>query len=221
MGFKWLALNLHLLEFDPLRATSYIPLPTYIHSRKAVINIKNKDEKCFQWAVIAGLYGDSRPSYHDRVSHYQKEFNLQGISFPMALKDVPKFETVNNVSISIYGYQEGKEDQERITYPLKVSKEVKDHVNLLLIADDDTNHYCFIKKFGRLGGSQYNKDNHKTYFYTFCLHGFSSHSASKGKARYRRTVEEMEKELKVHGDNCVQHNGCINKFHWSVELLQC
>ena len=28
------------------------------------------------------------------------------------------------------------------------------HVNLLLIADDDTNHYCFIKNFGRLVGSQ-------------------------------------------------------------------
>ena len=44
---KLIALDLHLLEFDPLRATSYIPLPTYIQNRKAVINIKNKDEKCF------------------------------------------------------------------------------------------------------------------------------------------------------------------------------
>ena len=51
---KLIALDLHLLEFDPLRATSYIPLPTCIQNRKAAINIKNEDEKYFLWSVIAG-----------------------------------------------------------------------------------------------------------------------------------------------------------------------
>ena len=94
----------------------------------------------------------------------------------MTLKDIPKFEKVNNVSISVYGYQEGKEDQEGFVYPLKVSKEVNErHVNLFLIADDDTNHYCFIKNYGRLVGSQYSSAKSKTYFCRFCLHVFSSH----------------------------------------------
>ena len=44
---KLLALELHLLEFDPLRATSYISLPAHIRNKKAVINIRNNDEKCF------------------------------------------------------------------------------------------------------------------------------------------------------------------------------
>ena len=52
---KLLALHLHLLEFDPFRATSYIPLHREVQNRKAVINIQNKDEKCFLWSVIAGL----------------------------------------------------------------------------------------------------------------------------------------------------------------------
>ena len=55
---KLIALDLHL-EFDTLRATSYIPLPTYIQNREAVINIKNTDENCFLLSVIDGLYGDS------------------------------------------------------------------------------------------------------------------------------------------------------------------
>ena len=67
---KLLSLDLHLLEFDPLRATPYIPLPTCIQSRKTVINIKNKDEKCFLWSVIASLYGDSHAGHRERVSHY-------------------------------------------------------------------------------------------------------------------------------------------------------
>ena len=112
---KLLAVDLHLLEFDPLRATSYIPLPTCIQNRKAVINIRNNDGK-FLIVCIAGLYGDSRVVHRECVSHdldYEKEFNFQGISFPMALKDIPKFEKANNLSI-------GKEDQEGFIYPLKV-----------------------------------------------------------------------------------------------------
>ena len=114
---------------------------------------------------------------HECVSHYieyKKEFNLRGISFPMTLKDIQTFAKVNNVSISVYGSQEGNEDQEGFVYPLKVPKEMNEcHVDLLLIANDDTNHYCFIKDFCRLVGSQYSSYNLKTYFCRFCLHGFS------------------------------------------------
>ena len=132
---KLLALDLHLLEFDPLRATSYIPLPACIQNRKAVINIRNNDEKYFLWSVIAVLYfKDVQLHNLQRPSHYleyEKGFNLQGISFPMALKDIPKFEKANNVSVSVYGYQEGTEDKEGFIYPLKVSKEVNVcHVDL-------------------------------------------------------------------------------------------
>ena len=66
-------------------------------------------------------------------------------------------------SISVYGYQEGKEDQEGFVYPLKVRTEVNErHVDLLLIADDDTNPYCFINDFGKLVGSQYSNAKSKT-----------------------------------------------------------
>ena len=38
-----------------------------------------------------------------------------------------------------------------------LSKVNERHVDLLLIADDDTNHYCFIKDFGKLVVSQYRR----------------------------------------------------------------
>ena len=51
-----LKLDLHILEFNLLRATSYIPHPGELRRKKAIINIKNKDEKCFLRSVIAGSY---------------------------------------------------------------------------------------------------------------------------------------------------------------------
>ena len=195
---KLLALDLHLLAFDPLRATSYIPPPMCIQ------NNENNDEKCL-WSVIAGLYfNDVQLHNLQRPSHYleyEKEFNLQGILFPMALKDIPKFEKANNVSIFVYGYQEGKEDQEGFKYRLKVSKEVNECcVNLLLIADDNTSHYCFIEVFDKLAGSQYSSCGHKTYFCRFCLHGFSR--AYRAQDQHRRTDEEMKERLEEHEERC-------------------
>ena len=117
----------------------------------------------------------------------------------MALKDIRNFEKANNISISVYGYQEGKEDQEGFVYPLKVSKEVNERrVNLLLIADDDANHYCFIKDFGKLVGSQYSSCVHKTYFCRFCLHGFSRAQDRS----HRRTDKEMKTRLEEHEERC-------------------
>ena len=111
-----------------------------------------------------------------------------------------KVERLNNVSISV---QEGKEDREGFVYPLKASKEVNErHVDLLLIADDDTNHYCLVKDINNLLGSQYSNTNNKTYFCRFCLHGFSRHYTSRDKAQHRRTDKEMKEKLEDHEKNC-------------------
>ena len=133
------------------------------NSKKGVVNIQNKDEACFLWSVIAGtclkdikLHNPQRPAQY---REYEKEFNLDGISFPMVLSDIPKFERKNNISISVYGYQDGKDGY---VYPLKISKEVNErHVDLLLIANDNTNHYCYIKDFSKLVGSQYSSGSNK------------------------------------------------------------
>ena len=81
---------------------------------------------------------------------------------PMALKDVAKFERLNNISVSVYGYEKAKTDangvktEEGFVYPLQVARELKEqHVNLLMISNDDgINHYCLIRNFSRLVRSQ-------------------------------------------------------------------
>ena len=41
------------------RSGSYIDSPDWIKREKATINLKNKDEKCFQYAVTVALnYGE-------------------------------------------------------------------------------------------------------------------------------------------------------------------
>ena len=42
-------LEIHTPEFNPTNGSSYIPLPDWISNKKAIVNIQNKDEKCFLW----------------------------------------------------------------------------------------------------------------------------------------------------------------------------
>ena len=49
-----LDIDFHNLELT--RGSSYIELPKGVVSKKAVINLKNEDEECFKWAVLAALH---------------------------------------------------------------------------------------------------------------------------------------------------------------------
>ena len=59
---KFILDSVELLEYelhkiDIMRAESYIITPDWRASKKATVNPKNeKDNKCFQWSIIAGLY---------------------------------------------------------------------------------------------------------------------------------------------------------------------
>ena len=55
-GSNWrfrtvLSLNLHTVKYVPLGGSSYIPLPGFLASMKAIINLKNEDDEFFKWAI--------------------------------------------------------------------------------------------------------------------------------------------------------------------------
>ena len=49
--FLYLDVNFHQLNLT--RDSSYLPLPDWLASKKAIVNPHNNDEECFKWLVIA------------------------------------------------------------------------------------------------------------------------------------------------------------------------
>ena len=52
MGSGWrlysiIQLELHTVRYNPLRGETWIPLPKELANKNAIINMKNKDNKCF------------------------------------------------------------------------------------------------------------------------------------------------------------------------------
>ena len=123
-----LYLKVMMAKYVPLKGSQYIDLPPKVKNSKAVINIQNDDDKCFLWSVLAYLYEANYS--RERVNHYKQhesELNMNGITYPVAIKDVSKFEKQNDISVNVFGYEDGY-------YPLYISRNQKEkHVNLLLI----------------------------------------------------------------------------------------
>ena len=167
-------LVLHTTRWEPVNAGSYIELPQELKNRKAIINMKNQDDKCFMWCVLRALNLKNRDN--ERIDNDLKNkvdtLNMEGIQYPVSLRGIDRFEHLNpEISITVLGYNE-----EEKVYPLKVSKYTGcDHdIVLLLIKDGEKSHYCLVKNISALLSSQINNNDHKRYFCLNCFNSFKS-----------------------------------------------
>lgn len=165
-------------------------LPKFIENKKAVVNIRNEDQNCFAWAVTSAIYPPIGPVQEvSSYPHFSTVLNVTGMDFPIKLKDISKFETLNNISVSVYGLEKEFKNNKikyEIVGPLRYApKKLRYHVNLLLITEDCgenhhcrkeciKSHYCWIKNFSRLVSSQVSLHEHRKYFCDGCLMYFSS-----------------------------------------------
>lgn len=106
-------LNIQISRFDVIAGSSYIDLPDFLKSKKAIINVQNNDSQCFKYAVLSALYPPK--THSNRVSSYEPYMNsldFTNIKFPVELKQITKFEDQNpTIAINVYMYE--KEEKRR------------------------------------------------------------------------------------------------------------
>ena len=197
-GSNWrfqrvLSLDVHFTDFQPLRGSTFLPLPRKISSKKAVINMKNTDDQCFKWSVVRALNPVAKNS--ERVSKELKDqserLDWRGLKFPVKLDQIVIFEKFNpQISINVFGF-------EGVVYPLRLSKrkseqrersENEQTINLLLISDGEKQHYCLIKSLSRLLSSQVSGHQESNVFCLNCLNHFPN-----------------EEKLKIHEEYCLKN----------------
>ena len=171
---KVIKLVLHTTRWDPINAGSYIELPQALKNRKAIINMKNQDDKCFMWSVLRAL--NLKDNHPERIDNDLKSkvdiLNMQGIQYPVSFRGIDRFESQNpEISITVLGYNK----DERVN-TLKVSKYTgcKHDIVLLLIKDGEKSHYCLVKNTSALLASQINKHKGTSNICLNCMNGFKS-----------------------------------------------
>ena len=176
-GSGWIFQNIDCLLLKvnknvPLSGSSYIDLPKEIKAKKAVINVQNKDNRCFEYAILSEQYNKEIKSDHQKPSKHKEylgQLNFTGIEFPVSLKDIDKFENQNpEIRINVFGY-------DKSVHILRINKkDPQNAIDLLLITDgEEKEHYCWIKNFSRLLSAQVSKHKSAVYFCKRCLNHFS------------------------------------------------
>ena len=180
---------LEIYKVNDIQASSYIELPGKYKDNKSIINIKNKDQYCFLWCILAQLYPVE--NHKDRISKYiihLNKINLKGLEFPMKVKDIPKFENLNNLNINVF------ELTGNVLTPIHVNKNyLQPQIDLLLYQ----NHYCLITRLHRL----INKDSHMKHVCRRCLTAFSSQPV---------LIDHMER--------CIKQQPTKITFSWKDQL---
>ena len=174
-------INFHRLVLT--RGSSYIELPEWIKSKKAVINRQNKDEECFKWVVIAALHHEEIRKGHQRISRlgpYENQYNWKEVEFPVSIKKIDQFEK-NNPGKAVNVLLSSKKSQKKNIYIVRRSErnvKCKKQANLLMIEDCEKRHYTSIKGISRLLSTSLSATHKSAYHFCMnCLNGFRTEAA--------------------------------------------
>ena len=155
--------------------SSYIPLPDWIMRKKAIVSIRNSDNKCFLWSILRYLHPREKNDCRlGDLKQYENELDTKGIDFPVKIKDIVKFESLNPhlPGINVFSVDENKK-----FYPLMENKDPQKRIDLfyyqaptpanhqsgnresqsgggVLGGVPPPSHYSLIKNFSRLFRSQ-------------------------------------------------------------------
>ena len=80
-------LELHTVSYKPLRGETWIAPPKELADKKAIINMQNKDNKCFLWCVLRALNPKRvHPERLDKeLMEKENTLNMEGIRYPVSL----------------------------------------------------------------------------------------------------------------------------------------
>ena len=97
-------------QFNPLKGGTYVELPKSIAATKGVVNVKNTDNFCFLYSILALKHRvDVHPERVKQYKQYLNEFVYDESEFPMKESRIRYFERKNNIGINLYGCEEWTE----------------------------------------------------------------------------------------------------------------
>ena len=109
-------------RYDPLRGSSWKPLPGFLQRKHCIVNIQNKDNRCFGYALLYFLI--KKPNRNlQRSSLYTdklfKQYHLDSLPYPISPNDVNLYEDLISMNINIFTFFD---DEGKARHPYFISK---------------------------------------------------------------------------------------------------
>jgi hypothetical protein len=168
---KVASVKLMISRYEPIGGGTFIKTPDRLKAKKSLLNIKNEDNRCFMWSILAQLHLPEN-THRSRVKQYEQfenELDMTGVSYPVKLSQISRVEAQNSLSINVFGWDE--DDKGHGFFPIRISEVEGREINLLLISEDEKQHYVAITNLSGLL-SKRSKKKCQAFYCHRCLHGF-------------------------------------------------
>ena len=161
--------------------SSYIVTPQELIKTKSIINVKNEDNLCFLYSILAVQKYNEIFGHNDRVAKYTPYLNTLEFKnewFPMKLIDIPKFEKLNptfgvNVFVFKSDYNNGEIQYKNPNVDLVYkSRNEGPQIYLVLIEENNNYHYIGVSNLDSLMNYRNNGIRIQSKWCPICLHGF-------------------------------------------------
>ena len=182
--------------------------PEWIKKKKATINPKNEDDKCFQYALMAALnYGEtgSHPEQLSNIKPFINKYNWKGINYPSKIDDWKMCEK-NNQTIAL-NVLYIKEKEISPGYISKINWNCEKRLILLMIPNEEKEgwHYLAVKKLSPLLHGITSK--HEGVFYSLnCLHSFRTENKLKSHKKVCKNKDFCEIAMSSETDVILEFN---------------
>ena len=152
-------IKIQQMKAKKTKAGSYIPTPPVLALKRAIVNIKNDDNKCILWALSSYLRRNIVEKCKDKNEKYHYKKYLDDIKLPENIKfpidietDIKKIEKLNNLKINVFYYEEKDTEFKSIQTLYNNNDKTYDNIcNLLLLTDNEGNeHITWIKSLDKL-----------------------------------------------------------------------
>ena len=220
-----LAVNMHKTNLK--RGKSYIKSPEWILNKRATMNPKNNDNKCFQYSITVALNHQKIENHPERMSNIKPfidKYNWKGIDFLARINDWKKFEeNKKDVSINIL-YVPTNTKTINLAYKSEYNLTHENKVVLLMTTNDkqsdkiDKWHYIALKSVNTDNGFNrpirslsrlfrgITSNNNGDFYCLGCLHSFRTDNALKKHERLCNNHDYCHIEMPTRDNNTLKYN---------------
>ena len=202
------ALYYNLNKVSLSRGRSYIDSPKWLKNKKATLNPKNNDDKCFQYALTVALNYEKIKKDSQRISKIKPfidQYSWKDIDFPQHSKDWKKFESYNKLIALNILYVPYNTEKIRHPYKSKYNLNRENQVILLMITDGEKWHYLAVKSLSALYRGVTGNNNGDFY----CLNCFCSYRTENKLKKHKKVWENDDYcyvEMPEEGNKILKYN---------------
>ena len=217
------SLTYHIHKINLKRGRSYKKSPEWILNKRATINPKSKDNKCFQYVITAALSHQKIENHPERISYIKPfidQYNWKGIDFAARIKDWKKFEQNNTTIVLNIIYVPLNTKTLNLAYKSKYNRKRENQVVLLMITDsNEIGKWHYIPLTSVLTDNGFNRpirslsrlfrritsNNNGDFYCLGCLHSLRPDNALKKHERLCNNYDYCDIEMPYSANNTLKY----------------